>query len=160
MEIVVFKEGDTIISEGDEGETAFLIVYGEVEVFKGVGSKCKSMAQLSAGEIFGEMSLLDPGPRSATVKALAQTKCLATSYDDFISSFQNNPEQAAMFMKTLVRRLRQMNDMIISLDPKKRSFRDMIGDWQRTIAFSDDIELTDEEKEQNLTRMQSQMPFY
>jgi len=160
MLIEVFEAGDTIIAENEDGHRAFLIVEGEVEVFVGTGSKMSSVAKLATGEIFGEMSLLDPGPRSATVKALVTTKCLATTYDDFITALQNNPKQAAEFMKTLVRRLRQMNEMIASMDPKKRSFRDLITEWQKTIVFADDVQLTDEEKEQNLLAMQAKMPFY
>lgn len=160
MLIEVFEPGDTIISEGEDGQSAFLIVYGEVEVFVGIGEKMNTVAKLSKGEIFGEMSLMDPGPRSATVKALVKTKCLTTTYDDFISALQNNPEQAAEFMKTLVRRLRQMNEMIASLDPKKRSFRDLIAEWRKSITNVEDFELTDEEREQNLLEMHARMPLY
>ena len=106
MQTIEFSAGDTIISEGEDGQNAFLIVEGNVEVSVGDGSNAKTLAELSSGDVFGEMSLLEPGPRSATVKALENTKCVVTSYDDFMSLFQDNPEQAMEIMKTLVRRLR------------------------------------------------------
>ena len=76
MQTVTFKAGDTIIREGDEGNTAFLIVSGMVEVNVGEGDDAKMVGKLDAGEIFGEMSLIDPGPRSATVKALTDIECV------------------------------------------------------------------------------------
>jgi CRP-like cAMP-binding protein len=131
MQTVRFKAGDTILSEGEEGDTAYLIVDGSVEVTVGEGAKAKSVGTLAAGEVFGEMSLIDPGPRSATIKALTDTECLATSYDEFMSSIQSDPERALLFLKTLVRRLRQMNERMAAMDPARRGLRQMFRDWQR-----------------------------
>ena len=117
MQTVKFKAGETIISEGEAGDTAFLIVSGSVEVSVGQGAEVKSVATLAAGDVFGEMSLIDPGPRSATVKAVTATECLVTAYDEFIGSAQADPERAVEFMKTLVRRLRQMNERVARMSP-------------------------------------------
>ena len=106
MQTVKFNAGDTILSEGEAGDTAFLIVAGSVEVSIGEGAKAKSVGTLDAGDVFGEMSLIEPGPRSATVRAVTDTECLVTTYDEFIASSQADPERAVEFMKTLVRRLR------------------------------------------------------
>ena len=146
MQTVYFKAGETILSEGDQGDSAFLIVSGAVEVIVGAGAKAKRVATLGAGEVFGEMSLLDPGPRSATIRATASTECRLTSYDDFIASIQEDPEQAIVFMKTLVRRLRQTNEMMAALDPQKRGLRQLIADYQKSILGSD-AGLSDEEIE-------------
>ncbi len=130
MKTVKYKAGDVIITEGDEGNSAFLIINGSVEVIVGEGKKAKTVASLTTDDVFGEMSLLEPGPRSATVKAVTDTECTLTSYDDFMASIQDNPEQAIKFMKTLVLRLRQMNEVMGSMDPQKRRVRDMFRDWQ------------------------------
>lgn len=159
MLIEVFAAGETIISEGEDGDSAFLIVEGEVEVLVGKGEEVNSVAKFSKGDIFGEMSLLDPGPRSATVKALVETRCLSTSYDDFMSALQDNPEKCGQFTITLVRRLRNMNEVMVSMDQKNRSFRDLLGDWQKSVAQSENHELTDEEKQQNLLQVQAKLPF-
>ena len=73
MQTRTFKAGDTIISEGADGNTAFLITSGSVEVSVGEGAKAKALGTLAAGEVFGEMCLIEPGPRSATVKAAKRT---------------------------------------------------------------------------------------
>ena len=91
MQTVKLRAGDTIISEGEDGNTAFLIVSGSVQVSVGKEPKAKLVATLTAGDVFGEMSLIEPGPRSATVKAVTDAECLATTYDEFIPLMQNDP---------------------------------------------------------------------
>ena len=130
MQTALFSGGETIIAEGAHGDTAFLVVSGLVEVSVSKGGKTKTLGTLGPGETFGEMSLLDPGPRSATVRALGNTECTVTSYDEFIASIQENPQRAALFMRTLVRRLRQMNERMASEDPGRRGLRAMFRDWQ------------------------------
>lgn len=132
-----FTAGQTILSQGEEGDSAFQILEGAVEVKVGEGKNEKTVGTLSEGEIFGEMSLIDPGPRSATVVATADTKVAVTSFDEFMNALQDDPERAVEFMKTLVRRLRQMNEQMMSMDPKKRGFLGMIREWQNTVDFDD-----------------------
>lgn len=127
-----YKAGDVILREGEEGNSAFLITLGSVEVIIGEGNKAKTVASLGQGDVFGEMSLLEPGPRSATIKAVTDTECTVTSYDDFMASIQDDPEQAIKFMKTLVLRLRQMNEVMGKMDPQRRRMRDMFRDWQKS----------------------------
>jgi serine/threonine-protein kinase len=118
MKTVMFNAGDTIISEGEEGATAFFIVSGSVEVFVGPTDRMRSVGALGAGEVFGEMCLIEPGPRSATVRATTDVECLAASYEEFIDSIETYPDRAVGFMKTLVRRLRQMNELLESQGPE------------------------------------------
>src|SRR5258705_7344317 len=133
MRTIKFNAGDTILSEGEIGDTAFLITAGSVEVSIGQGAKAKTVGTLDAGEVFGEMSLIEPGPRSATVKAATDTECFVTTYDEFIASIQANPERAVEFMKTLVRRLRQMNERMARMNPGRRGLRDVFRDWQKSM---------------------------
>lgn len=132
MKTVSFKAGDTILSQDDDGDTAFLIVSGTVEVTIGAGTGARTVGTLKVGEVFGEMSLIEPGPRTATVKAVTDTECVETSYEQFAAAIHDNPEAAIEFMKTLVRRLRHMNELMATMDPKKRSLRQMFYDWQRS----------------------------
>jgi CRP-like cAMP-binding protein len=133
LQTVTFKAGDPIIVEGDAGDTAFFIVSGSVEVVLGEGDKAKVVGTLGEDEVFGEMCLIEPGPRSATVIALTDTDCLATTYAEFIEAIEDHPERAVGFMKTLVRRLRQMNEMMESMGADKRGLRGKIRDWQKSV---------------------------
>jgi CRP/FNR family transcriptional regulator, cyclic AMP receptor protein len=133
MQKVAFKAGETIISEGDEGDTAFFIVSGAVDVAVGRANP-KIVGRLQTGEVFGEMSLIEPGPRSATVIACCETECLAASYQDFIAAIEENPERAVGFMKTLVRRLRKMNELLESTNPDGLGFRAMLLECQPSVG--------------------------
>jgi CRP/FNR family transcriptional regulator, cyclic AMP receptor protein len=130
MKKVAFKAGETIINEGDEGDTAFFIVSGIVDVTVGRGGKARTVGKLTTGEVFGEMSLIDPGPRSATVIAACDTECLAASYQDFVAAIEENPERAVGFMKTLVRRLRKMNELLERASPDGHGLREVLLDCQ------------------------------
>jgi CRP/FNR family transcriptional regulator, cyclic AMP receptor protein len=134
MQKVAFKAGETIIREGDEGDTAYFIVSGAVDVAVGRGDKPQIVGRLETGEVFGEMSLIDPGPRSATVIAASDTECLAASYQAFVAAIAENPERAVGFMKTLVRRLRKMNELLECTSPEGRGFRAMLLDCQPSVG--------------------------
>src|SRR5271169_5997496 len=134
MQNVSFKAGDTIIVEGDDGDTAFFIVSGSVEVIIGQGANARAVDTLQTGEVFGEMCLIEPGPRSATVRATTNTQCLVTSYDEFFAALEEDPKRAIAFMKILVRRLRQMIDLMERMDPGRRGLRAMFGDWQKSVG--------------------------
>lgn len=140
MKTVRFKAGETILTEGEDGDSAYLLVSGAVKVTVGANR----VAVLNAGEVFGEMSLLDPGPRSATVTATTDVECTVTTYDEFIVSLQDRPEQAIIFMRTLVRRLRQTNELLNRLDPRKRGLRGLLSDLQQSMSL-EALDLKDEE---------------
>ncbi|WP_294540606.1 cyclic nucleotide-binding domain-containing protein [uncultured Rhodoblastus sp.] len=136
MQTVAFKAGETIIAQGEEGDTAFSIVTGSVEVSIGQGGRAKVLGVLNAGEVFGEMCLIEPGPRSATVKAATDVECLAIKYDEFIKSIDEHQDFCATFMKALVRRLRRMNELMESQSSGRRGIRGIVGDWRKSVASS------------------------
>ncbi|WP_421726017.1 Crp/Fnr family transcriptional regulator [Bauldia sp.] len=156
MKTVSFKAGDAILKEGDEGDTAYLIIDGSVEITIGEGSKAQAVGQLGTGDAFGEMCLLEPGRRSATVTALADTTCATTSYDEFMDSIHNDPERAVQFMRTLIRRLRTMNEMMESMGQRRRGIRGFFDDWQKSLQEAE-AGLSDEEK---LRRREAMMMGY
>lgn len=130
MKTLNYSNGSTIISAGTSGDTAFIINSGSVEVIVGEGTRAKQVAVLQEGDVFGEMCLLEPGPRSATVRALADVECVVVSYSEFINDLETNPSHAVPILKTLVTRLRHMNQIVAALDPKKRSLLQVFKDWQ------------------------------
>jgi CRP-like cAMP-binding protein len=129
MQSVAFKTGEVIIRQGDEGDTAFFIVLGSVEIFVGA----RRVGALGTGEVFGEMSLIEPGPRSATVKAATDVECLRATYEEFISEIEDYPERAVGFMKTLVRRLRQMNEILEKMDPERHGLRGFVRECRKSL---------------------------
>ncbi|MEX1104550.1 MAG: cyclic nucleotide-binding domain-containing protein [Dehalococcoidia bacterium] len=103
-----FKAGDTIVSQGDEGVGFYLITAGKVEVTR----DGMSLATLSTDDWFGEQALLDNYRRSATVKALEDTKTLAVMRSDFVAELRNNPDLAVEVLAVMSRRLREVEDKL------------------------------------------------
>ncbi|MBI5527959.1 MAG: cyclic nucleotide-binding domain-containing protein [Deltaproteobacteria bacterium] len=101
---VEFDRGKKIFSEGDAGNSLFLIVRGSVDVVKGD----RRLVTLGEKECFGEMAILDSEPRSATIVASADVVCLELSREDFYELMADEHEIPQGIIKVLVRRLRNV----------------------------------------------------
>ena len=107
-----FKKGATIIHEGTTGSNAYLILSGSVEVFKKVGDEKLVLSRLVKGNIFGEMSLVDDKPRSATIVALEDTEVRILSRERFESMLEQNPRAVIPLLKQVFQRVRYLNQMV------------------------------------------------
>lgn len=107
-----FKRGATIIHEGTTGSYAYLIVSGSVEVSKQVGDDKLVLSRLVKGNIFGEMSLVDDKPRSATIVALEDTEVRVITRDRFETMLEQNPRNIIPLLKQVFQRVRYLNQMV------------------------------------------------
>ena len=98
-----FAEGETAIEEGRGGAGFWLIESGDANV--SIGGK--HVRTLGPGDYFGEIALIDDGPRSATVVAATDLRCLGIAAWEFKAFVVENPEAAWAVMQTLARRLRE-----------------------------------------------------
>ena len=103
--IVSFKAGQTIFKEGENGDVMHVLCEGMVEVFVGE----KLIGTFEPVEIFGEMAVIDPGPRSATVVAKTNCKLGSINQRRFMMLAQHKPEFAIQIMRMLVERIRWMD---------------------------------------------------
>ena len=101
---VVYTAKDTIIRQGEHGDSMFLIAEGEVRIHLGD----TDLAVLKAKDYFGEMSILDGEPRSASATAVTDCLLLRINQTDFYSILSHHTEVALTIIRTLTRRLRQM----------------------------------------------------
>ena len=99
------KAGETIIKENDPAAGFFVVSSGKVEAVRGPESE--KLATFGPGDFFGEMALFEGFPRSATVRAIEDTECLAMTRWDFMAELKNHPEIAVGMLPVLVRRLRE-----------------------------------------------------
>lgn len=97
-----FNEGDEITREGESGIGFFVIEEGNATVSVG-GNIVRS---LGPGEHFGEVALIDSGPRSATIVASTDLRCRGMSAWEFKPFVEEHPEVAWALLETLVGRLR------------------------------------------------------
>ena len=108
-----YKQGETIVKEGEQAVAFFIITKGRVEVIGGAGtSSATKLNELPAGSWFGEMALLDGMPRVATVKAMEDTECLVLSRWDFVAELRTNAQIAVAMLPYLSRRLREADDRL------------------------------------------------
>jgi CRP-like cAMP-binding protein len=107
---VHYEEGDEIFHEGDPGDSLYLVIEGRVRVHKGG----HDLAVLGERQVFGEMSLLDSEPRSASVGAMTDLTLLKIARDDFNEILAEKAEIAQGVIKVLTRRLR--NTLSLSTD--------------------------------------------
>ncbi len=96
------KQGEEIFHEGDRGDSFYMIVSGEAEVMKGE----KVMTTLGAGEVFGEMALLNSEPRSATVVANTSMEVYQLKQEYFDDVLLKSPSISNALSRALAKRLR------------------------------------------------------
>ncbi|MEO8702607.1 MAG: cyclic nucleotide-binding domain-containing protein [Kofleriaceae bacterium] len=120
-EIESYNPGEAIVVEGSLGDALFLILSGQVAVHRGA----QTFATLSGGEFFGEMSLVEPAPRSASVTAMSATFLFRLPHESLRDLIAEDAHAASILLvqvvKVLSERLRRANTMLSSVD--------MLADW-------------------------------
>lgn len=111
-----YSPNDLIIRENDPGETAYIIESGKVSISKESNGKAVHIAFLGKGATFGEMSMVDDLPRSASVTAVEETIVREFHRDDLFVAMKENPEIFGKFLKSIFERLREANTVIAELN--------------------------------------------
>ena len=119
-----YSKGEFIVMEEMEGQQCYFITHGSVKITRSSKEgRGVILAILTAGEFFGEMSLLDGETRSANVLTLEETKVLALNRNDFMATLEEYPRVSIQLLKELTIRLRKSDLQIASLtlsDAEKR----------------------------------------
>jgi CRP-like cAMP-binding protein len=104
-----YKAGERIFAEGDPSYYCYQVITGKVDIVLLPRGRREVIATLGPGEVFGEMGVIDSGPRSASAFAAEDTSCVVFSAVDLMEQFEADPSKSIKVMKSLVRRLRQSN---------------------------------------------------
>ena len=99
------KAGSVIFREGEAADQLFVIKSGEVRIQ--IGNR--TITELSAGDIFGEMALIDNEPRSATAVAMTDVELVPVSEKQFLFLVSQTPYFGLKVMRVLAQRLRATN---------------------------------------------------
>ena len=112
-----YRKSDIILMEDDDtNQSLFIIAKGEVKVvLTAEDGREAILASLKEGDFFGEMSLLDGEPRSATVRAVEESRLLTIRREDFLLAMKKQPDLALTLLAEMSRRLRKSNRQISSL---------------------------------------------
>ncbi len=106
------EKGEFLCSEGDLGTEMFIVHRGKVEVLKNFEGGVTQLAVFEQGDFFGELSLLDDEPRSASVRALEDTVLVRVNGATFIQMLGETPEIAVRMMRKLSFRLRKTDRLL------------------------------------------------
>lgn len=113
LQQVSFRSGRDIFHEGDPGSAMFIVLSGTVRIYiPSASGRDVVLAVHRDGDIFGEMALLDHGPRSASAQTIEPAQMLRLNASDFDSVLEDHPEAARAIIEVLVERLRQTNQSI------------------------------------------------
>ena len=110
------ERGDILFREGDQGDTLYVIGEGKVKLGRtSADGRENLIAILGPGEMFGELSLFDPGPRTMTATAVAETQLMGLGNDSLTMLLAGRPEVAKALLAALAARLRRTNEHLADL---------------------------------------------
>ncbi|MBM3688113.1 MAG: Crp/Fnr family transcriptional regulator [Actinobacteria bacterium] len=108
--------GDAIFSEGEPGDRMYVILDGKVKLGQtSTDGRESLLAVLGPGEVFGELSLFDPGPRTATATAVTDVVVIGLGHDNLRPWLAGRPEVAESLLQALAQRLRRTNETLADL---------------------------------------------
>jgi CRP/FNR family cyclic AMP-dependent transcriptional regulator len=113
---VRLRRGEVLFHEGDTGDKLYVVADGKVKLGRTSSDGRENLlAILGPGQMFGELSLFDPGPRSATVTAVTDTVFYSLSHDDLLQWLNGRADVAHGLLAQLASRLRKANDVVADL---------------------------------------------
>jgi serine phosphatase RsbU (regulator of sigma subunit)/anti-sigma regulatory factor (Ser/Thr protein kinase) len=123
--------GEVLFREGSEGKSCFVILSGALEVLTELAGEEFRLEVRQAGQIIGEMALIDRSPRSATVRATVDSSLAELDEQGFYALMHADPEVALELLRSGTARLRRTNrDMISNLESKNAQLSKAYQDLQ------------------------------
>jgi len=110
------ERGHHIFREGDTGDRLFVVLDGKVKISRAAADGRENLlAVLGPGEMFGELSLFDPGPRTATATTITDSRLASLDHDDLRPLLFDRPGVAVHLLQALALRLRRTNEAMADL---------------------------------------------
>jgi len=110
--LTTYLMGDIIFSEGELGTEMYIVQSGTVEIFKKIGGRQKVLSTLEKGDFFGEMSVLEDFPRTASARARTDVEVVRINQTTFDQMIKSNTEIAVRMLRKFSRRLRETTTML------------------------------------------------
>jgi CRP-like cAMP-binding protein len=113
MVSVKISKGSVLFAEGDEGDQLYVIAEGKLKLGTSSGDGRENLLSiLGPGEMFGELSLFDPGPRTSTATAVTDAKLLSLGQEKLLPWLIENPMVSLQLLASLAQRLRRTNEAV------------------------------------------------
>jgi len=127
----------------------YVIQSGEAKVVRSYGEKEMELAMLGEGDIFGEMSLFDASPRSATVIVIGEARILAIEHEGLLKRIQTDPSLAFRIIKQMSQRVRKLNSRLSSaqrwIDEANKELLYLGDSGNRVVSYKDNKDNKDQE---------------
>ena len=112
MSSIRLSRGAILFHEGDTGNQLYVVVSGKIKLGRtGSTGRENLLEVLGPGQMFGELSVFDPGPRSTTATAVTAAELRCLEHDDLVTWLKEYPQVAQGILAQLARRLRHANDV-------------------------------------------------
>jgi len=109
---VQLNRGERLFSEGDTGDKLYIILSGKIKLTKAAPDGRENLLSVHGpGEMFGELSLFDPIPRTSSATAVTNAELAGVAHEDLRSWLTTRPEVAMHLLQALARRLRRINEV-------------------------------------------------
>ncbi len=113
IDIAQLAAGEILFRAGEPGESLYVVRSGEIELFiRDTAGQKIALAIAGAGEVFGELALLDRGPRTATAVALTDCELLELDRDDLLLLFQKSPNAALRLLAAMSHMTRKADELL------------------------------------------------
>jgi len=110
-----FRAGDIIFKESDSGKCAYIIKRGRVEISTEDENGKIVLAELSPGELFGEMAIIDDSPRWATARAIDDVVLIIITRDAFLNHLDSTESVVRMFLHTILAKFKSVHAHLLDL---------------------------------------------
>jgi CRP-like cAMP-binding protein len=111
-----YTRGEAVFTEGEQGDTLFIVIQGKVKIGRRAADGRENMLSvMGPSDMFGELSLFDPGPRTATATVLTDARLASLAHSSLRPWINDRPEIAEQLLRVLARRLRRTNDALADL---------------------------------------------
>jgi len=111
-ELVELRSGQVLMEEGDPGDSLYIATEGHFEISKRTGERDVVIAGSGAGDVIGEISLLEGSPRTATVRAVSNARLVKISREAFTQLLERSPSASLNMLRTVTARLRNTEAML------------------------------------------------
>ena len=116
MTDVELSRGERLFGEGDDGDCVYVVLDGKIKLTRAAPDGRENLlGVIGPGEMFGELSLFDPRPRTASASAITDARLAALAHDKLLIWLTGRPEVALHLLRALAQRLRRANDVMADL---------------------------------------------
>ena len=122
----VYRDGEIVVRQGGKGDCMHVIQEGQVEVFVETAGHEVRLAVVYEGDFVGEMSLIDKGVRSATVRSLGESRVLTVDRKVFLKNLMSDTTSAFHILETMSHRIRKLDVEVVRLKEEMASVKEIV----------------------------------